>query len=122
MALISGKQMSNHFKSDATLAVLHLQEGPLLGEKLFYQQQQSELDSMLLEFASIFEVPMGLPPAKKCDHRIPLLQEHTLGKSKPSPTDFLITRSLKLKNKYPKCSLEELYKKVVVPSQHQFCW
>lgn len=38
MALISGKQMSNHFKSDATLAVLHLQEGPL-GEKLFYQQQ-----------------------------------------------------------------------------------
>lgn len=53
MALISGKQMNKHFKSDATLAVLHLQEGPLLGKKLSYQQQQ-ELDSMLLEFASLF--------------------------------------------------------------------
>lgn len=58
----------------ATVAVLQLR-GPLLeGEKLSCQQQQ-ELDSLLLEFASLFEVPMGLPPSRKCDHQIPLLLE-----------------------------------------------
>lgn len=66
------------------LAVLYLQEdGPILSTDLLSLSQQQQLEEFLDRLAELFEQLKILPPARECDHQIPLKQEYALYKSRP---------------------------------------
>ena len=83
-------------------------------------QQCSAIDDLLLEFAKVFEVLVGLPPLKGHEHQINL-KEGTLPICE-KPYRYFFIKNLKLRKLCMNCMILVLLELAKVLSLLLFCW
>jgi hypothetical protein len=76
---VSTVQIDKWLKGNEIWVLALLEEGT----KAIGEVESADLKLLLEEFRDLFEVPLGLPPSRPFDHRIPLLPGSVLVNSRP---------------------------------------